>query len=431
MNIQDLYRIYLENPVISIDSREPGNGAIFFSLQGERFNGNEFAESAIKNRCSFAVVDDESFARDDRYIVVNDALSILQQLAKFHRDQFSFPVVGITGTNGKTTTKELVSRVLGEKYNVLSTRGNLNNQIGVPLTLLSFTEKTEIAVVEMGANHRGEIAELCQIAKPTHGLITNIGVAHLEGFGSKENISKAKAELYDYLEESGGVIFYDEESEILNKMAGSRKIEIVPYSNREISLADFKQAENPYFLNVNLTFHGEEYTLQTKLAGSYNLGNVKAAIRVGDYFRVEIEQIMGAIESYLPENNRSQIIRTKQNLILLDAYNANPTSMNLAIDNFISEHGREGLFILGDMLELGEAAEDEHEILISRLKERGIQDIILVGEIFRKVASEEKYIIFETVKELVEWLSQNPVNARNVFIKGSRKIALEEAVDSL
>ena len=431
MNIQDLYKTYLANPAISTDSREPGNGAIFFALKGERFNGNEFAEKAIENGCSFAVIDDKDFARDERYLLVNNALSSLQQLAKFHRNQFTIPVIGITGTNGKTTTKELVSRVLGEKYNVQSTHGNLNNQIGVPLTLLSITDKTEIAVVELGANHVGEIADLCQMAKPTHGLITNIGVAHLEGFGSEENIKKAKAELYDYLNESDGIIFYDENSKILNDLAGGRKIKIIPYGDRELFMVDVNRPENPFFLYVSLNYKGKEYSLQTKLAGNYNLGNVMASVRIGDYFNVGMEQIIEAVESYLPENNRSQIIRTKRNLILLDAYNANPTSMNLAIDNFISSHGKEGWLILGDMLELGAATEEEHKKLTSRLHKEGVRDVILVGENFSKVAYGEKYHIFQTVDELVAWLDQNPINSCDILIKGSRKIALEKIVGSL
>jgi len=431
VKIQDLYTIFLENPSISIDSRKPGNGAIFFALRGERFNGNEFAEAAITNGCKYAVIDEEAYAKDDSYLVVSDVLSTLQELAAYHRNHFTIPVIGITGTNGKTTTKELVSNVLESKYNVLSTCGNLNNEIGVPLTVLSFSENTEIAVVEMGANHRGEIARLCQIAKPTHGLITNIGIAHLEGFGSPENVQKAKTELYDFLDEVQGIVFVDEKNEILNTLIQERQIERIPYCDKRFSGKQFRDTDQPCFLSMILDSEGEQFKIRTRLAGSYNFGNVMAALRVGDYFEVEMDEIIKAIESYLPENNRSQIIHGKHNLILLDAYNANPTSMVMAIDNFIECIGKTGMLILGDMLELGAVSMEEHKKLISDIDRSGIHDVILVGSIFSTIASGKDFRTFQTVDDLRKWLMKYPVLSREILIKGSRRIELERVIDLL
>ncbi len=431
MNIQELYTRFVENPVISTDSRIRSEGAIFFALRGDRFNGNEFAEAALEKGCRYAVIDDKIQAKDERYIIVDNSLECLQELAALHRNYFTIPVVGITGTNGKTTTKELVSRVLKRKYKVLSTKENLNNEIGVPLTLLSLSSETEIAVVEMGANHIGEINRLCQIARPTHGLITNVGVAHLEGFGSPENVRKAKAELYDSLEEMEGVVFYDEKNEVLNNMLLERRFEKVPYCDNRLFRGDLPENDNPHLLSMILHYMGDELQIHTRLAGRYNAENVMAAVRVGDYFNVGIHQIIEAIESYVPENNRSQIVHTKYNTVLLDAYNANPTSMVLAIDDFMRCSGMNGLLILGDMLELGDTAVEEHEKLVAKLDGSGINDIILVGSVFSQIGSGRVYQTFQTVDDLIDWLKRNPLRSREIFIKGSRKIGLERLIDSL
>ncbi len=431
MNIRKLYALFVENPIISIDSRIQSEGAIFFALKGERFNGNEFAEEALENGCSYAVIDDKNRSKNERFIVVDNVLESLQQLATMHRNCFSIPVIGITGTNGKTTTKELVSKVLQKKFNVLSTTGNLNNEIGVPLTLLSLSGKNEIAVVEMGANHLGEIKQLCQIAGPTHGLITNVGIAHLEGFGTPENVRKAKAELYDYLEDREGVVFYDEKNEVLSQMLQERKLDKVPYTDDRIFRSKFPDAGKSHLLSMILNVQNEELLINTRLAGRYNVENVMAAVRVGDYFGVDIHQIIEAVESYTPVNNRSQMVHTKQNTILLDAYNANPTSMVLAIDDFIRSSGRNGLLILGDMLELGDTTSGEHKKLLEKLKERGINDIILVGPVFSDIGSGAGYLTFLTVDDLIGWLNRNPIRSREIFIKGSRKIGLERIIDLL
>ena len=431
MNIQKLYTLFVENPVISIDSRIRSEGAIFFALRGERFNGNEFAEAALDNGCSYAVIDDKIKAEDERYIVVENTLECLQELAAMHRNCFTIPVIGITGTNGKTTTKELIARVLERKYNVLYTKGNLNNEIGVPLTLLSLSPETEIAVVEMGANHIGEIKYLCQMTRPTHGLITNVGVAHLEGFGSPENVRKAKAELYNFLEVMEGVIFYDEKNEGLNTMLQERRINKIPYCDIRLFSGDLPETGKPYLLSMTLHYLGDELQIHTRLAGRYNVENVMAAVRVGDYFNVGIHQIIEAIESYIPENNRSQIVYTKHNTILLDAYNANPTSMILAIDDFLRFSGTNGLLILGDMLELGGTAVEEHKKLVARMKGDGINNVILVGSVFSEIGSDGDYQTFQTVDDLIGWLKSNPLRGREIFIKGSRKIGLERIIDSL
>jgi UDP-N-acetylmuramoyl-tripeptide--D-alanyl-D-alanine ligase len=431
MNIQELYTLFVENPNISTDSRKQSEGAIFFALKGDRFNGNEFAGAALDNGCSYAVVDDKSQVKDDRYILADNALQCLQELASFHRGHFTIPIIGITGTNGKTTTKELTSKVLERKYSVLSTRGNLNNEIGVPLTLLSLSGNTEIAVVEMGANHIGEIKQLCQIARPTHGLITNIGVAHLEGFGTRKNVRKAKAELYDFLEETGGVVFYDEKNEVLNTMLQDRRIEKVPYCDDRLFRSDFPETGQPYLLSMTLNHLGNELQIHTRLAGRYNVSNVMASIRTGDYFNVGVHQIIEAIESYVPENNRSQIVHTKHNTILLDAYNANPTSMVLAIDDFLRDSGPNGILILGDMLELGDTALEEHKKLVAKLDGCSINDVILVGAVFNECGSGGMYKTFQTVDDLISWLKRNPLRSREIFIKGSRKIGLERIIDSL
>ncbi len=431
MNIRKLYTLFVENPVISIDSRIRNEGAIFFALRGERFNGNEFAEAALGNGCSYAVIDDKNRAKNDRYIVVDNALECLQQLAALHRNFFTLPVISVTGTNGKTTTKELIARVLKKRFNVLATSGNLNNEIGVPLTLLSLSGKTEIAVVEMGANHIGEIKRLCQIAAPTHGLITNVGIAHLEGFGSPENVRKAKGELYDFLEEKEGVVFHDEKNEVLTRMLRERKLEKVPYSDGRLFRGSLPETGKSHLLSMTLNYQGDELRINTRLAGKYNVENVMAAVRVGDYFDVDIQQIIEAIESYVPENNRSQMVQTKLNTILLDAYNANPTSMNLAIDDFRRSSGTNGLLILGDMLELGDTTIGEHKKLLAKLKEHGINDVILVGSVFSEVGSGTGYQTFRTVDDLIGWLINNPIRSREIFIKGSRKIELERIIDLL
>lgn len=431
MNLQELHTLFLQHPVVSIDSRARNEGAIFFALRGERFNGNEFADAALAGGCSYAVIDDESQWKDERYIVVDNALRCLQDLAALHRSYFIIPVIGITGTNGKTTTKELISKVLEKKYDLLSTRGNLNNEIGVPLTLLSLTGETKMAVVEMGANHIGEIKRLCQIARPTHGLITNIGVAHLEGFGSPENVRKAKAELYDSLEETEGVVFYNESNEVLKEMLQGRTLDKISYGDKRLFGRELPGNGKTHLLNMALWFNGDEFRINTQLAGRYNVENVMAAIRVGIYFHLDIEQIIEAIESYIPENNRSQMIHTKHNTILMDAYNANPTSMNLAIDDFLRSSGKAGLLILGDMLELGDTTVEEHKKLLAKLDGIGMREIILVGPVFSEIHSGGTWQTFQTVDELINWVKGNPVRSREIFIKGSRKIGLERIIDSL
>jgi len=333
MKIENLYQLFLDHPKITTDSRLVEDNSLFFGLKGENFNGNAFAEKAIENGCAYAIIDDPDFKKGGQYILVENVLSALQQLAYYHRQQINIPVIGITGSNGKTTTKELVASVLSKKYNVSFTQGNLNNHIGVPLTILSFTKNTAIGIVEMGANHLGEIKPLCSIADPDYGLITNIGKAHLEGFRTFDNIIKTKNELYEYVAQKKGKIFYNANDKILSQLTAG--------NNDAISYGDQKQSKvfgflekDGIFLKLKAGIESKYYTIQSKLIGDYNLDNVLAAIAIGNFFQVDDTSIVHAIENYKPDNNRSQYLKTKQNQIFLDAYNANPTSVKAAIKNF-------------------------------------------------------------------------------------------------
>ena len=360
MLIEELYSIYLNCTHICTDSRKVENKSIFFSLQGDNFNGNTYAEIALNNGCSFAVIDDVNYYKDNRYILVDNTLKTLQDLAKYHRSKLKIPIIGVTGTNGKTTTKELLNAVLSKKYNTLATIGNLNNHIGVPQTILKISKFTEIAIIEMGANHLGEIAELCEIAQPNFGIITNIGKAHLEGFGSIEGIIKTKSELYNWIRKKEGTLFVNGENPILTNLSeNTKRITYGNSSNNNYSANIV--AANPY-LEVELINKNTNKLdkIKSKLVGSYNFENILAAIAIGNYFSVDKNSIINAIESYTPTNNRSQIIKTEQNRVIMDAYNANPSSMEASINNFATIAFDNKVVILGDMLELGNESEKEH-----------------------------------------------------------------------
>ncbi|MBP5741826.1 MAG: UDP-N-acetylmuramoyl-tripeptide--D-alanyl-D-alanine ligase, partial [Paludibacteraceae bacterium] len=362
MSIEDLYKIYEQHPVVTTDSRNTPDGSIFFALKGESFDGNKFAMSALESGCSYAVVDEAEYAVSDKFILVDDVLRTLQQLAAYHRIAIGLPVVGITGTNGKTTTKELVSAVLSAKYNILYTKGNLNNHIGVPLTVLSITKEHQIAVVEMGASHPGDIKELVDIAAPNVGLITNVGRAHLAGFGSFEGVIKTKCELYDFLRESDSSVFVNLDNDILlEKSDGMNRI---GYGLKDRSgLVWGSVMSNSPFLTMKFGVSGDdkEYVLETSLIGSYNAENVLAAVCVGTYFGVAPSQIKSAIESYQPTNSRSQYKKTDRNSLIIDAYNANPTSMAASINNFNEVTLPNKALILGEMRELGADSDAEHQ----------------------------------------------------------------------
>nr|MDA3779082.1 UDP-N-acetylmuramoyl-tripeptide--D-alanyl-D-alanine ligase [Bacteroidales bacterium] len=380
MEISKLYKLYCETGRVSKDSRDKNIGGIFFALGGENFDGNKFALQAIENGCKYAIIDNAKYKIDNRFIIVKDVLTTLQQLASYHREKIGIPILSITGTNGKTTTKELVSSILSEKYNVIATKGNLNNHIGVPLTLLSMNNETELGVVEMGANHQNEISNLCDIAKPNYGIITNIGKAHLEGFGSFNNVKKAKTELYEYINSKNGVIFYNDNNELLNNIASSYNCRKIKYSDYEnVKLLDSKP-----FLKIIIG----KNDIKTKLIGDYNLENIQASVSIGRFFNISIKNICKKIESYIPKNNRSQLINTNNNIVFLDAYNANPTSVKLALESFDKQNFTNKAIILGEMLELGDNAIKEHINVLEQIKNYNIKNVFLIGEIFHIINSD-------------------------------------------
>ena len=429
MDISYLYSLFEKHPQVTTDSRNCLEGSIFFAIKGANFNGNRYAREAIAKGCAYAVVDEPEFADEKGGIMLTDnVLATLQRLANYHRRRFSIPVVGITGTNGKTTTKELIATVLKARYNVLYTEGNLNNHIGVPLTLLQLREEHEIAVIEMGANHPGEIAELCAIAEPTHGLITNVGKAHLEGFGSFENVIKTKSELYGFLSANSGTGFLDNENAILSGKADG--LTAFKYGASADLFVTGRVVSNNPFLTMEWSVFDKQYKISTQLIGGYNSSNVLAAVCVGHYFEVPEQSIVEAIASYVPVNNRSQFKQTAHNRLIIDAYNANPSSMRAAIENFIGSMKTEKMVILGDMLELGESSKAEHNAIVELLKESGVEEALLCGKEFSSLSG-NPYKTFENTDELVCFLSTSSIKGKEVLIKGSRGIQLERVVELL
>ncbi|MCJ8165486.1 UDP-N-acetylmuramoyl-tripeptide--D-alanyl-D-alanine ligase [Pontibacter sp. E15-1] len=425
-NIAYLYQKYLECRHVSTDSRATQEQSLFFALNGPNFKGAKFAVAALEKGAKYAVVDDPALAADN-VLVVDDTLQALQELARHHRQQLSIPVVGITGSNGKTTSKELIYAVLSRKFNTLYTQGNLNNHIGVPLTLLRITPEHEMAIIEMGANHIGEIALLCSIAQPTHGLITNIGKAHLEGFGSLEGVARGKSELYMHLLNAGGTVFINTGNEHLMRM--SRRIEHkVTYP----APGDYYHSElleaSPYVVYRDEA--GNE--VQTQLVGSYNYENMAAAACIGKYFGVPLQEANAAIAGYSPENNRSQVLQKGSNTIILDAYNANPTSMAAAVRNFGAMRAPRKVVILGDMFEMGEESAAEHRALGEAVAEQPFDAVLLCGQDMRHAAAvSNDFLYFETKNALQQWLQEHPVAESYVLVKGSRGMGLETLVEEL
>lgn len=434
IEIEKLYGLYKKSTGITTDSRSIKEGSIFFALKGDKFDGNDYAVQALKSGAKYAVVDRVSLESETykgrKCILVENVLTELQKLAAYHRQQFDIPVIGITGTNGKTTTKELISAVLSQKYKVVATQGNFNNHIGVPLTLFRIDEKTEIAVVEMGASAPGEIASLVNIAQPTCGLITNVGKAHLLGFGSFEGVKKTKGELYDYLRQKGGVAFYNKDNEHLCEMVGYRH----GLTLREYGITSQKAEilpctfENP-FLRLKVQHNGEEKIICSKLVGEYNADNILAALCVGKHFDVSFPEIVRAVENYTPSNNRSQFVRTENNTLIIDAYNANPTSMTAALKNFDSLQYSAKTLILGDMLELGEDSEKEHIAILEKALAVG-ELIFLVGKEFEQAArtigiDSTKVKCFPDSDLLRGYIESNPITNRTILIKGSNGTRLQ------
>ena len=430
--IQLLYSHFLNHPLICTDTRDIKPGAIFFALKGDNFNANKFAEQALNMGCSLAVIDEIEFKKDDSYLLVDDVLSSLQALANYHRKKLSIPVICITGSNGKTTSKELLYSVLSQKYNVLATKGNFNNHIGVPLTLLSMEKKHEIAIVELGANHIGEIKMLCEIAEPNYGMITNIGKAHLDGFGGIEGVVKAKTELYNFIKQNNGKIFVNRDNELLLQLsAGIDKINFGTSDDNQYS-GKFIES-NPFVILKlkaanDMQSMDEKVLIKTNLIGNYNFENILAAACIGNYFDVSENQIKAGIENYLPSNNRSQVMQTDKNLLLLDAYNANPSSMQAAIENFAQMDKPNKMVILGDMLELGEDSAKEHDRIVNLLIQKMIPNLILVGPFFKESGKSIKANIFLNTDEALDHLKLHPVINATILIKGSRGIKLEKVI---
>jgi len=426
--MNEIYNVFANSTGICIDSRKVIKKSIFFALKGESFDGNFYAKRALELGCDFAVIDDPVFISDNRYILVEDVLACLQQLAQYHRSLLKIPVIGITGTNGKTTTKELITSVLSQKFSVLATKGNYNNHIGVPLTVLSIKNEHQIAVVEMGANHPGEIAQLCDIARPTHGIITNVGKAHLEGFNDIDTIAKTKSALYESIKRDNGIVMVNKNDELLNDLSNNlNRIFYSDVSGAEVSAV--VKTENP-FLTFELTMKNQSVSVESKLYGSFNIYNYAAAACVGYVFDVDLQLIKKALEEYVPTNNRSQFIKTPTNHLFLDAYNANPTSMSLAIRAFANQTFAKKAVIIGDMKELGDCSEDEHKTIIRELENFEFEHIILVGEEFYKFEN-ERFVFFENVELLMAHLLLNPIKDAGILIKASRSIGLEKIVSML
>jgi len=434
MNIETLYQLYSKEYLITTDSRNIQPGCIFIAIRGERFDGNVFAAKALENGAAYAIIDKKECIRDERTIWVENTLETFQKLANYHRNKLGIPIVAITGTNGKTTTKELIRSVLEQRFKVSATQGNLNNHIGVPVTLLSMTPDIELGVVEMGANHPGEINQLCKIAEPNYGLITNIGKAHLEGFGGFQGVIKAKRELYNYLIRNGRTIFFNSDNKILTDLLKDHQVKYVSYGLADKHCQGRMIASDPY-LKMEFTFQMANKPLKiqinTNLVGQYNAENIMAAVCVGLYFKVQPEEIQKAIEHYVPTNNRSQLVNTEKNRLLLDYYNANPSSTEAAIKNFLTLEGNNKVFILGDMLELGDESKTEHENILKILS--GLKDckVLLVGKYYKELAPAFGFLVFSNSEELSVWLAKNPIEQSFVLIKGSRGVQLEKIVEKL
>ena len=432
MNIIELYQLFRASSGVNTDTRSLRPGQLFFALKGENFDGNAYAMAALDAGAAYAVVNEYVVEEDPRLIKVPDTLAALKDLAAWHREHVlgerRLPVIGLTGTNGKTTTKELIREVLSTRHRVTATEGNLNNDIGVPLSLLSITPETEIAVIEMGANHPDDIGKLVQVSRPDYGLITNVGKAHLLGFGSFEGVKRAKGQLYDYLAAHGGKAFVNAADPVLVEMASQRGLETLPYGAVQEVLPT--TSETPF---LRLCIDG--MLVETHLVGAYNAANVLAAIAIGQAFGVSLAEAVGAITAYVPANNRSQMVRTERNVLIEDAYNANPSSMAAALDNFTTLHDSHKVVMLGDMRELGVDSVWEHLQVVRRLDGCGLSQAFLVGDEFRKAVANvgcRPYVrLFATSDQLAAWLAGNPLEGATVLVKGSRGIRMEKVLPAL
>jgi UDP-N-acetylmuramoyl-tripeptide--D-alanyl-D-alanine ligase len=425
----ELYRLFLETGTVTTDTRKITPGSMFFALRGDNFDGNAFAAGAISNGALYAVVDNKDLAEEKQMLFVDDTLKTLQEIASIHRDHLNIPVIGITGTNGKTTTKELINSVLSRKFKTIATSGNFNNHIGVPLTLLSVKKTTEIAIIEMGANHEGEIAALSRIASPEFGIITNIGKAHIEGFGDLEGVIRAKSELFEFIRQSGGQLFVNSDNELLTRI--SADISSITYGAKAGAWCHgWPEEANPY---ARLKWDSPDglIAIETKLVGAYNFENVMAAICIGQYFGVPTNEICDAIANYQPSNNRSQIIETGKNLVIMDAYNANPTSMKAAILNFRNMKSLCKTVILGDMFELGEESAKEHAKMVQLVDESNFETVLLIGPRFGALPLPGHFRAFTSAAEANSWLISHPIQGKTILVKGSRGMHLEDILNAL
>lgn len=423
MQIEKLYAYFLGSTGVATDTRKIKKGCLFFCLKGENFDGNTFAEEALTKGAMYVVVDEPKHLKNNHsYLLVQDSLESLQKLAHYHRIQFSIPVIGLTGSNGKTTTKELINSVLSQQYETTATAGNLNNHIGVPLTLLNINTKTEVALIEMGANHLDEIAFLCELAQPTLGYITNFGKAHLEGFGSLEGVVKGKSELYHFLKKNKGIAIINQEDQKQSNLTREQKTFSFGKSNK----VDLQIKNKPIGLNKNISIEVDGMEIKSGLKGDFNFSNIAAAAAFGYYFKVSLEKIKKGIKKYVPSNNRSQWCETDSNTLVLDAYNANPSSMRAALESFLETEKRGRLLILGDMLELGNFSEQEHQEIVDFIESKEIDQILLVGPEFKKTKSTALNIKkFLSPNEVIPYLQKTNFENKTIFIKGSRGITLE------
>ena len=418
MKITDLYTIYKENPIVCTDTRKIRKGSIFFALKGDQFNGNSFAKEAIEKGCCLAIIDEEENFTNNKFILVENVLETLQDLAKYHRKHLKIPVIGITGTNGKTTSKELIYSLLSSELNCYATKGNLNNHIGVPLSILEIDQKHDIAIIEMGANHEKEIEFLCSMTLPTHGVITNIGLAHLQGFKNLQGVITTKNELYKFIKKTNGLLFVNNDDNILVNL--SQNINKINYGIK--SKLNISINKNTSFLNIKW----DKESIQSKLIGEYQLYNISLAICISNYFKISNKKIQLAIESYTPRNNRSEVIETSHNIIILDAYNANPSSMKSMLDSFAKQKDKNKLCILGDMLELGEASLEEHKSIIKLTKKLDLNCIFIGTEFYNTNTK-----AFKNRKEFEIYLLENRIKNKTILLKGSRRIGLEKLVEFL
>lgn len=431
-NITSLYQHYLENPVICTDTRSITKGCMFFALKGDKFDANTFAENAIAAGASFAVIDNPAYAKTDQCILVDDVLTTLQDLAKYHRSKLTIPVIGLTGSNGKTTTKELIRAVLAERYETFATKGNLNNHIGVPLSILSIGFEIEIAVIEMGANHQKEIEFLCEIAQPTHGLITNIGMAHLDGFGGFEGVKKGKAELFAYLKSHHGFAFINSNNPYLLEMSEKAGLNKVIYYGTGIDdTITGKLLYSDPLIDFEWTADGQSYAATANLTGTYNFENILAAICIGHFFELTPDEINEGLANYFPVNNRSQLTKTERNTVICDFYNANPSSMTAALNNLKSLSGQKKAAIMGDMFELGNEAPTQHENVIQLALDDQIGLLIFIGTNFYAFKDQYEALFFSTPTDAMNYLTQHQISDTLVLLKGSRGMALEQLLPLL